>query len=98
MPPLLVWIENSLPRQSGLTLWSSLVDSSILDDDGIEERHRLAEFGADFFDLVAALFGTEGLELLAAGVLVRNEALGEFAALDVCEHVLHGLLGLGRDD
>ena len=45
---------------------------------------------------VVALLLAELLELLAAGVLVFDEALGEAAVLDVLEQALHGLLDFRR--
>ncbi len=66
--------------------------------DGVEERHAGAEGGTDFFDGVVAVGGAEGFELLAAAVLVGDEALGKGSGLDVGEDFLHGLLDGGGDD
>ena len=61
-------------------------DCAVFDFDRVEEGHRLAELGADLFDRVVAVLLAEGLELLAAGlVLVFDELLGEGAVLDVVE-------------
>src|SRR5580700_11842926 len=47
---------------------------------------------------MVALLLAELLELLAAGVLVFEEALGEGAVLDVLQDPLHGLLHFRSDD
>ena len=57
-----------------------------------------AEFLADDLDGVLGFGFAEGHELLAAGVLVGEEALGKGAVLDFGEDLLHGLLALGVDD
>ena len=79
-------------------LRSGLLDGAVDDLDGVEEGHGGAEVGADLFDRVAALLLAEVLELLAAAVLVGDEALGEGAVLDVVEELLHGCFTVGGDD
>src|SRR5690242_2837994 len=87
--PAFRWLANGGSR---------LDDGSVFDHDRVEERHGFAQLGADLLNLVAALLRAEALELLAARVLVRDKTLGELAALDVGEHILHGLLCRFSDD
>src|SRR6201996_5096943 len=80
-------------------LWKLCFDDcAVLNLDGVEEGHRFAKFGANLFDGMVAFLLAELLELLTAGVLVFEEALGEGAVLDVFEDALHGLLHFRSDD
>ena len=60
-----------------------LLDRAIADDDGIEERHRLAEFGTDGLDRVSGLGFADAGELVAAGLVLLDELPGEGSVLDV---------------
>ena len=51
---------------------------------------------ADDLDGVLGFGFAEGLKLLAAGILVGEEALGEFPILDLGEDGLHGFAAFVR--
>src|ERR1035437_456640 len=66
--------------------------------DGIEEGHGGAESFAYDFNGVLGFGFAEGEELLAAGVLVGEEALCKRAVLDFLEDLLHSQAAFGVDD
>ena len=69
---------------------------AVYDLDGVEEGHGLAEVGADLLDGVGGFCLADAGELLAAGLVLFDELLGEGAVLDLVEELLHGLLGRRR--
>src|SRR5579875_3155998 len=75
-----------------------LDDSSAFHLDRVEERHLRTKRGSDLLDGVIAFLRAHCLELLAAVVLVFDEALGKSSGADVVEQALHGLLHVRRDD
>jgi hypothetical protein len=64
---------------------SGLDDSAVFYLDWIEERHGLAELGANLLDAVRSLFLADACELLAAGLVLLDELLREGSVLNVVE-------------
>ena len=62
-----------------------------LDLDRVEERHLGTEPRPDLLDLVVAVGRAQSLELVAAGVVLLDPAVGERAVLDVAEDGAHPL-------
>src|SRR3984957_12222538 len=75
-----------------------LLDLTVFDDDGVEERHGFAEFGANLFDLQLGFGFADAREFLAAGFVLGDELFGEAAVLNVVEERLHRFFDLGGDD
>ena len=62
-----------------------------LDLDRVEERHLGTQPRPDLLDLVVAVGRAQPLELVPAGLVLLDPALGERAVLDVAEDGPHAL-------
>src|ERR1035441_1798476 len=63
-----------------------------------EEGHHIAKALADGFELVGFGGFAHGEEIVAAGFVLRDPLLGEFAGLDLAEDLFHFGAGLSVDD
>src|SRR5437667_8804616 len=74
-------------------------DGLLLDNGhGTEERHQVAQPGADLLDLVRALLAAPLVEPLAARLVLRDPSARVLPAPDLLEHPLHFGLRLGGHD
>ena len=64
---------------------SGFLDLAVFDDDGVEEGHGFAKFGADFFDLEFGFGFADACKLVAARLVFGDEFFGEAAVLNVVE-------------
>lgn len=77
----------------------AITTQSFTNRDGIKKRHHGAELSAHDLDLLTAFLITEFIHGLAAVLIIFvDEALGEFALLDILQDALHFLLRLLGND
>src|SRR5512140_2811917 len=82
----------------GRTSPSACMSGHLPDDAGLEERHLLAQLGADRLEELGALLLARRLEVRAAGAVLGDPVLGVDALLDLLEDLLHLLARRLRHD
>src|SRR5512135_584978 len=82
----------------GRTSPAAFMSGHLSDDDGIQERHPFAQFGADLLEQLLLLLLARRLEVPAPAPVLLDPLLGVDAVLDLLEDLLHLPARLVRHD